>query len=105
MTQADIDQLGRQLTTKELNLLISWGYCRVSRKYGQVARIDRPDWMDQQLRRRMPIDEDWYRRCVSQDILTLAVTDALRFPASRGRITGFQSKKEPCTYAYHQPLD
>lgn len=47
--------------------LTSRGYRIVSRSGRIVSRVDRPDWKEYLKENRMPVDADWYRRCVSED--------------------------------------
>jgi hypothetical protein len=47
------------------------GYLRVSRKYGYVARIDRPDWLAWSEANDEPLSADYYRRTTSRDVIAL----------------------------------
>lgn len=89
--------------------LIARGYRRISNKYGAVARIDRPDWVEHMARvtRRAPADfytrnpdgtlttvsatwADHYRRCISEDVLTLdPPSEARAIPSSMESCTEF----------------
>lgn len=62
--------------------LISQGYAIISRKFGIAARIDREDWKERQARHHMPVDADWYRRCVSEDRVTVSAALASLLPNS-----------------------
>lgn len=56
------------------------GYCRISRKYGIVARIDRRDWDVFQEQQGNPISADWYRRCVSKDVVQIPLNGSDLLP-------------------------
>lgn len=68
------------------------GYRRVSRKYGMLARIDRPDWREhmagQHVRGMEWVDNlgsgaaDHYRRVYSRDRIEIDPTLALQVPTS-----------------------
>lgn len=81
------------MTAEELT---SMGYRRVSNKYGMVARIDRPDWL-RYMREQHPnwadapvsMIADYYRRCVSVDVLTVPHEVALGVPTSCHDATGW----------------
>jgi hypothetical protein len=47
--------------------LISIGFSIISRRYGIVSRIDRPDWIDWCVDNNHPTCPDYYRRCLSKD--------------------------------------
>jgi hypothetical protein len=78
--------------------LIAKGYKRISNAHGHIARIDREDWLEvlAVMHNRAPADfivrdgtgrpspnwEDYYRRCVSEDIHTVSEEDIKKFPSS-----------------------
>lgn len=81
----------------DTDALIKRGYRRVSNKYGRVARIDRPDWVQVLAIRlhRAPADFyvpgepnptgswcDFYRRTYSEDVLEMDPTLAQKIPSS-----------------------
>lgn len=72
--------------------LIAQGYCRTSRKFGLISRIDREDWKEFSATKRYPIDADWYRRCVSKDTIEIGQRDGLKFPASHESKIEFSPK-------------
>lgn len=90
------------MTTQEL---IARGYRRVSRRFGHVARVDRPDWREELARRHSPWDPegegmrwvnalgdgaaDFYRRGYSKDVVVLSQTVALRVLPSAWDTTGY----------------
>lgn len=65
--------------------LTAQGYRRISNRFRIISRIDHPDWKEYMAREHAPWDieegmqwvlnfrpgeaEDWYRRCLSKDIL------------------------------------
>jgi hypothetical protein len=83
--------------------LTAQGYCRISNKYGIVARVDRADWweaLEDHFRRNMPIRTeaevgrwaDYYRRGISQDRLEVGPEIARNVPQSNHNPTGYVSK-------------
>lgn len=77
--------------------LVARGYRRTSRRHGMVSRVDRPDWKEvlakhlirsvpemEKMVRRSPGDwEDYYRRVLSKDTITLnPPSRALSIPSS-----------------------
>lgn len=93
-----------------IDQMIAEGYCRTSRKFGMVSRIDRSDWKEYMAILHSPWDweegmrwvnclgeenaEDHYRRCYSVDKVEFGSYEAAkRFPGSSGTITGFREKK------------
>lgn len=66
----------------ELYKMVQKGYKRVSRKFGMLARLDRSDWKEECKRKGYPVNADWYRRCVSKDVITVSQKEALLFPPS-----------------------
>lgn len=77
--------------------LIARGYRRTSRRHGMVSRIDRPDWIDilaehliqprvelmKRIRGFPGMWEDYYRRVLSKDTITLNPAQlALKVPTS-----------------------
>jgi len=85
--------------------LINWGYRKTSNRHRMVSRIDRPDWYRTMAQRHAPWDpngegidwvftmgraaaEDYYRRCYSEDILTVCDNVIKRIPSSNDEITG-----------------
>lgn len=98
------------MTSEEIKVLINKGYRRVSNKYGHVARIDRPDWVEVLIRHlgittienekiiRDQIGngswEDHYRRVCSTDVLILPLEDAKKIPTSGWDKIGYVEDKE-----------
>jgi hypothetical protein len=82
------------MTTAET--LSRMGYRRISNKFGMVARIDRPDWLEV-MRKKHPNWEnaevsmiaDYYRRCVSKDVLTLPLEVSRWVPSSNHDPIGY----------------
>lgn len=71
-----------KINKEDIPKLIAQGYCRTSRRFGLVSRIDRKDWKEFCHKNKYPIDADWYRRCLSKDTLEVGVQYGLMFPAS-----------------------
>lgn len=83
--------------------LIAHGYRRTSRRHGLISRIDRADWLDvlaehlnvsrQELDKRVRgfpgMWEDFYRRVLSKDTITLQIAAALEIPTSERDPAGF----------------
>lgn len=73
--------------------LVAKGYRRISNKYGMVARIDRPDWIEvlpANFKRNANANAaDYYRRCVSKDVLELPTSVAMMVPNSDNDAVGF----------------
>lgn len=80
------------VSEEEVQKLLTQGYCRTSRKFGCISRIDRPDWKEYSKRKGFPIDADWYRRCVSKDKLEIGSDMGMRFPASSDAEVGYVEK-------------
>jgi len=85
------------MTAEELT---AKGYCRISNKYGIVARVDREDWWDalqEHFQRNLPIRTeaetgrwaDYYRRCLSEDKLEVGPEIGGHVPQSNWNPTGF----------------
>jgi hypothetical protein len=85
------------MTAEELT---KQGYCRVSNKYGIVARVDREDWweaLEEHFQQNMPIRNeaetgrwaDHYRRCISEDKLEVGPDIARHVPQSNWNPIGF----------------
>ena len=73
------------------------GYRRVSNKFGMVARIDRPDWLEFMLEQSPHLIAslaDQYRRVHSQDVLTVPGV-APHVPTSSHDSVGFVSSEDP----------
>lgn len=72
------------------------GYRRISNKFGMVARIDRSDWLEV-MRKKYPNWEnmevssiaDYYRRCVTKDVLTVPLEVSRYIPSSNHDSTGY----------------
>lgn len=73
--------------------LIDQGYAVTSRRFCMVSRIDRSDWREWCKRKEIPLDADFYRRCVSKD--TIRVSEAVRqlMPNSRDVYYDFKPKE------------
>lgn len=69
--------------------LTSKGYRIVSRSGRIVSRVDRPDWKEYLKENRMPVDADWYRRCVSQDTKVISHSLMKHMKSSCHDNTGF----------------
>lgn len=72
------------------------GYRRISNKFGMVARIDRPDWLDVMLKAHpnwksseVSMIADYYRRCVTKDVLTVPLEVSRFIPSSNHDSTGY----------------
>ncbi len=86
-------------TTLSTTQLVKYGYRVTSRKFGGLARIDRPDWVEITAKAtlRTPEDitkdprtwEDYYRRCLSKDKVTVSTYTARKIPNSGDSITGY----------------
>lgn len=85
------------MTAEELT---AKGYCRVSNKYGIVARVDRKDWwehLEEHFQQNMPIRNDaetgrwadYYRRVLSEDKLEVVPDIARHVPQSNWNATGY----------------
>lgn len=85
------------MTKEEANKLIAKGYRRTSRKYGLIARIDRPDWKEYMAIKHSPwsLEEglvwvrclgkaapDHYRRCYSTSKMEVGQSSGLKIPCS-----------------------
>jgi hypothetical protein len=71
---------------EQANVYMNQGYRRVSNKFCMLSRIDRSDWREHLAELHAPWDplgqgkewaalpfaEDWYRRCVSKDVITVS---------------------------------
>ena len=82
--------------------LVKQGYRRISRKFGGISRIDRPDWFDWMNKNffygelvydEKPCWEDYYRRVHSKDKLELGTSMGLKIPVSCWDYTGYIDKK------------
>ncbi len=81
--------------------LISQGYRRVSNRFCLISRIDRQDWKEYMASTHAPWDpegdgmawvnclgnqpgsaEDWYRRCLSKDVITVSKGISSQIPSS-----------------------
>lgn len=76
----------------EADRLMRQGYFVTSRKFCMVARIDREDWKEYCEDRNYPINADWYRRCVSEDKITVSHGIRQYMENSCGIGIGFCSK-------------
>lgn len=72
------------------------GYRRVSNKFGMVARIDRSDWLEIMIEAHSNWKEtehsmiaDYYRRCVTQDVLTVPLEVSRWVPSSTNDPVGY----------------
>lgn len=98
-------------TQVDVKELIAQGYRRVSRKFGMLSRIDRPDWMEYMAAQHSPWNpeegmawaklllktghaEDQYRRVYSKDQIEISPRLALQVPCSSSSLTGYLPKKE-----------
>lgn len=52
---------------EEAQNYMSLGYAIISNKHNRARRIDRLDWKSYCKERNLPVDEDWYRRNISND--------------------------------------
>lgn len=84
------------------------GYRRISRKYGMISRIDRPDWKEHLAAKHSPWDPeagmkwvngigdgmaaDFYRRVHSEDVLEIGAKEALSIPTSNHDPIGYVPK-------------
>lgn len=96
---------------EQIQELVRRGYRRVSRRFGVVARVDRPDWLQHLIDNNMgPHREDmrrvdtarlwadFYRRVVSADKIELDPPSlALNFPTSNDDPTGYVPKADEAT--------
>lgn len=81
--------------------LLDCGYCRVSRRYGVLTRIDREDWLDVCLMHLCHDEEipdfnyeDFYRRVLSKDRIDVSKYVSEMIPNSSSMKTGFRPKVE-----------
>lgn len=82
------------------------GYCIVSRRFGCISRIDRPDWKEYMAKMHKPWSveeglewveclgdigaEDHYRRVYSKDEVELgSYSKAKKYPKSHETLTGY----------------
>lgn len=94
-------------TSASAEHLTARGYRRTSRRYGMVSRIDRPDWIAvladhlhltvEEAHRRWRLSpqqwEDFYRRVLSKDTITIGRIRALQVPPSADAHTGYVDYK------------
>jgi len=80
-----------KFTDKGAEELTALGYSVVSRRYRQVARVDRPDWQKRmkQAAGRGDMGPDWYRRCISTDVLTVTQDVMRAMTNSRDCLRGY----------------
>ena len=93
---------------QEAARLTAMGYCRVSRRFCHVSRIDREDWLDRLARHFAPWDpdgegaahvqgsgspsiNDYYRRVLSKDTLIVSSSVIRCMPSSGGSPVGYVS--------------
>jgi hypothetical protein len=81
-------------TNKTPEELYDQGYRVISRKFGIVSRVDREDWISWLEKKRLPVDADWYRRCISKDRLEVPLNYIGLIPNSGHDIIGFMKKNK-----------
>ncbi len=88
--------------------LVNQGYSRVSRNYCHLSRIDRPDWRNHMAQDHAPWDwrgeglswtnsiadaQDFYRRCLSKDVITVEEAISKMVPTSCWDSCGFINRR------------
>ena len=68
------------MTASQLKKL---GYRVVSRRHRLVSRIDRHDWKD------LHVNSDFYRRCISKDVLKVPASYLPKIPNSGNSDVGY----------------
>ena len=76
-----------------VDLLHSQGYRVTSRAYRRAARIDREDWEKHCEVKGYPVNADWYRRCVTKDVIELTVQEAKELENSCHSDAGYKERK------------
>jgi len=81
-------------TTLTMGELKQMGYRIVSRKYGMISRVDRPDWKEfMRDEKRVKPNADFYRRVYSKDTLELGRKVIGKIPTSDWDETGYVDVK------------
>ena len=74
-----------RLSPEQISFYKSKGYRRISRKYGIISRIDRPDWRKYMVNKGMENcinSSEFYVRVLSKDKIELHPEDALQFESA-----------------------
>ena len=85
----------RDLSNKTPTQIRAMGYRVISRAYCMVARIDRPDWREHCATKGYPVNESWYRRCVTNDKTTIKPSQIKAVGPSDNDKIGFIHLGEP----------
>ena len=89
----------RLLAVPEAHDLEAQGYRRISNRHCLLSRLDRPDWVDHlplQLQRSTAEMEDFYRRNISKDKITVRTNVSRLVASSSGTVEpiGYLEKGE-----------